>query len=141
MSIWAPVENKRIDGKIVQRHVRYVGKEAYSQTILSTSISDISIDKVKLYGPRLVLNHLANEIKLSSILGKYGQEILSLVYAHCIDYIRYNQMSRWFERTDLNMLLNLDGLTESKLLIALDFLESKNIEQLQKKLFDNVKHQ
>jgi hypothetical protein len=87
------------------------------------------------------LNHLANEIKLSSILGKYGQEILSLVYAHCIDYIRYNQMSRWFERTDLNMLLNLDGLTESKLLIALDFLESKNIEQLQKKLFDNVKHQ
>jgi len=48
-------------------------------------------------------------------------------------------MSRWFERTDLNMLLNLDGLTESKLLMALDFLESKNIEKLQKDIFKNVK--
>jgi len=137
----AEVENKRIDGKIVQHHIRYVGKEVDSQTILSTSISDISIDKVKLYGPLLVLNHLANEIRLPSLLGKYAPEILSLVYAHCLDYNSVNKMSRWFERTDLNMLLNLEGLTEAKLLNALDFLESKNIEQLQKELFENVKYQ
>lgn len=37
------------------------------------------------------------------------------------------------------MLLNLEGLTESKLLIAIDFLESKDIEKLQKDIFDNVK--
>ena len=137
---FAEVENKRIDGKIVQRHVRYVGKEADNKTILSTSISDLSIDKVKLYGPLLVLDHLANEIKLPSILGEFGPEILSLVYAHCLDYKSVNQMFRWFERTDLNMLLNLDGLTESKLLSALDFLESKEIEHLPKDIFENVKN-
>jgi len=94
---FAEVENKRIDGKIVQRYIRYVGSAPDNQTILSTSISDISIDKVKLYGPLLVLDHLANEIKLSSILGEFGSEILSLVYAHCLDYKSVNQMSRWFE--------------------------------------------
>jgi len=119
---------------------------------LSTSISDLSIDfedkvffqktlssKVKLYGPLLVLNHLANEIELASILGEFGPEILSLVYAHCLDYKGVNQMSRWFERTDLNLLLNLDSLTESKLLMALDFLESKDLDKLQKDIFEKVK--
>lgn len=136
---FAEVKNKRIDGKVVQRHIRYLGKEPDNQTILSTSISELSIDKVKLSGPLLVLNHLANEIKLPSILGEFGPEILSLVYAHGLDYKSLNQMSRWFERTDLNRLLNLESLTESKLLMTLDFLESKEIETLQKDIFENVK--
>ena len=38
---FAEVENKRIDGKIVQRYIRYVGSAPDNQTILSTSISDI----------------------------------------------------------------------------------------------------
>lgn len=83
--------------------------------------------------------HLSNEIKLPSILGEFSSEILSLVYAHCLDYKSINKMSRWFSRTDLNMLLNLNDLTESKLLMALDILESKDVEKLQKDIFKNVK--
>ena len=37
----AEVENQRIKGKVVQRFIRYVGKEADGRTILSTSMSDI----------------------------------------------------------------------------------------------------
>lgn len=133
------VETKRIDGKVVTRHLRYIGKEADGKTILSTSISNVSIDHVKVYGPLLVLNHLAQEINLSFLLGKYGNEILSMVFAHCMDYESVHQMPRWFERTDLNMLLNLEGLTEDRLLQALDSLESQNPTQLQKKIFETVK--
>ena len=86
----AEVENKRVNGRVVQRHIRYVGKGADNKTILSASISDISIDKVKLYGPLLVLDYLAREIRLSTILGELGDEILSLVYAHCLDYNSIN---------------------------------------------------
>ena len=135
----AEVENVRIDGKVVQRHIRYIGKEADGKTILSSSISNISIDSVKVYGPLLVLDHIAEEIKLSSILGTFGDEILSLVYAHCLDYKSINQMPRWFERTDLNMLLDLDGLTEDRLLKALDYLESQDSTLLQKDIFEKVK--
>ena len=135
----AEVENKRVNGRVVQRHIRYVGKEADNKTILSASISDISIDKVKLYGPLLVLDYLAREIRLSTILGELGDEILSLVYAHCLDYNSINQMPRWFERTDLNMILNLEEVTESRLLRALDYLESQESARLQKAIFDSVK--
>lgn len=134
----AEVENKWANGTCVQRHIRYVGREADGKTILSSSISDVTIDKVKLHGPLLVLNHLAQEIGLSEALGDYGDEILSLVYAHCLDYKSINHMTSWFERTDLNMILDLEELTEKRLLAALDSLEEQNQEVLQRRIFENV---
>jgi len=134
----AEVENRWINGKCVQRHIRYIGKEVDGETILSSSISNVEIDHVKLHGPLLVLNHLASEIQLGEHLGEYAGEILSLVYAHCIDYTSINQMPRWFERTDLNMILDLEKLTESRLLKALDSLEERNLEELERSIFQSV---
>ncbi len=133
------VKSVRVGGKVVQKHIRYIGREADKETILSSSISNVSVEKIKLYGPLLVLNHLSNEIELSDILGKYGNEVLSLVFAHCMDYKSVNQMARWYERTDLNMILRLDKLTEERLLKALDSIESKNLDILQKNIFEKVK--
>ena len=76
----AEVENKWINGKVVQKHIRYIGKEVDGKTVLSSSMSNIEIDTVKLHGPLLVLNHLAGEIHLNQHLGEYADEILSLVY-------------------------------------------------------------
>lgn len=90
----AEVESKRIGGKVVQRFIRYVGKEADGRTILSTSMSDAQIEGIKLYGPLLVLNHLADEIGLRQYLGTYAAEILSMVYAHCLDYQSVNHMQK-----------------------------------------------
>jgi transposase len=134
----AEVESKRIDGKVVTKYIKYLGKEADGKTVLSSSISNASIQKVKLYGPLMLLNHLAQEIFLSEILGEYGDEILSLVYAHCLDYRSINRMNQWFERTDLNMILDIDGLTEAKILHALDSLERKDPDVLQRKIFESV---
>ena len=134
----AEVENRRINGKVVQKHIRYVGRQADDRVVLAASISDATVESVRLCGPLLVLNHLAEEIGLSSLLGKFGNEILSLVYAHCIDYKSVNQMTRWFERSDLAMLLNLENVTESRLLAALDSLEAADPVLLQKRIFTSV---
>lgn len=135
----AEVESKKINGKVVQRHIRYIGKEVDGRTILSTSMSDVEIDQVKLYGPLLVLNHLAQEIGLADHLGEYGNEILSMVYAHCLDYESINQMPTWFERTDLNVMLNLEGLTEERLLNALNSTQTQDCEILQKNIYKSVR--
>jgi len=92
----AEVENQRVQDKVVQRFIRYVGKEADGRTILSTSLSEAQVQAVKLYGPLLVLHHLATEIHLPEEIGPYSQEILSLVYAHCLDYRSLNYMPSWF---------------------------------------------
>lgn len=134
----AEVENKWIDGKCIQKHIRYIGKEVDGKTVLASSISDIEVEAVKLYGPLLVLHHIAQKIDLSQHLGSYGDEILSMVYAHCLDYQSITKMEQWFERTDLNMLLELDGVTEKRLLAALDSLEKHNTEVLQTEILKSV---
>jgi len=134
----AEVESCRVEGKGVQRFIRYVGKQADGRSILSTSMSDVEVAEVKLYGPLLVLHQLAKEIGLDTHLGLYAREILSMVYAHCLDYKSVNHMEGWFARTDLNFLLNLEQLTESRLLSGMDFLEKSNPEQLQRAIFRSV---
>ena len=53
-----------------------------------------------------------------------------------------NQMERWFKRTDLSMMLNIDQLTESRLLMllsAMDFLEKRDSKTLQRDISRSVK--
>src|ERR1700730_17473534 len=52
----------------------------------------------------------------SEQLGPYSQEILSVTYADCLDSRSLNYMPQCFERNDLNFLLDLEGLTEKRLL-------------------------
>jgi hypothetical protein len=75
----AEVENKRINGKCVQRHIRYIGKEADGKTPLSAALAEVTIDRVKVYGPLLVLNFLAEELGLSKLLSKRQETILRTI--------------------------------------------------------------
>lgn len=130
------VENTWIDGKCVQKHIRYIGTEVDGETKLASSISDIEVEEVKVFGPLIVLHHLAKEIGLPDLLGEYGPEILSLVYAHCLNYKSITRMKAWFKKTDLAMLLDIEHLTEKNLLDALDSLEKIDVENLQLKIFN-----
>jgi transposase len=134
----AEVESQRVDGKVVQKHIRYVGREVDGETILSSSLSDVAIDEVKAYGPVLVLDYLAKKCGLPELLGDRALEILAMVYAHCLDYKSINRMKQWFERTDLALMLPLDGVTEERLLEALDSLEGMNTIDLQRRIFDKA---
>jgi transposase len=132
------VENKWINGKCVQKHIRYIGTEADGETKLAASISDIEVEDVKVFGPLIILHHIAKEIGLPNLLGEYAPEILSLVYAHCLSYQSINRMPSWFKRTDLSVLLDIENVTEKTLLNALDSLEKIDTEKLQLKIFNTL---
>ena len=133
------VESQRINGKVVQRYIRYVGREADGKKKLSTPLSDVAVEHVKVYGPLLVLDHIAKGIGLGEVLGPFTREILSLVYAHCLDYKSVNKMARWFQRTDLNMILGLEDLTEERLLNAMDSLEQLDPIAVQRQIFQSAR--
>ena len=132
------VESQWVNGKSVQKHIRYIGKEVDGETKLASSISDIEVEDVKVFGPLIVLHHIAEEIGLPNLLGEYAPEILSLVYAHCLNYQSINRMSSWFKRTDLSVLLDIENVTEKTLLNALDSLEKIDTEKLQLNIFNNL---
>ena len=68
----AEVENKWVKGKVVQRHIRYVAREADGKTLLAASLSEVEAEQVKLYGTLLVLHHLAKRIGLPEQLSPSG---------------------------------------------------------------------
>lgn len=136
----AEVESVRVGDKVKQRFIRYIGKEADGETILACSVSESEIDSVKLSGPLMVLHSMATKIGLPKMLGRYSNEILAMVYAHCLDYKSLNHMEKWFKRTDLSLILNLNELTQKKLVNALDSIESFDLMSMQQKIFSQVNH-
>ena len=82
------------------------------------------------------MHHIAEEIGLPDLLGEYSPEILSLVYAHCLNYQSINHMAEWYQRTDLSVLLDMKRVTEKTLLNALDSLDGIDVEDLQLKIFN-----
>jgi len=135
----AEVESVRVGKKVVQRFIRYIGREEDGKTVLSCSVSEASVEEVKLAGPLMMLHALAEAIGLPDLLGEYAHETLALVYAHCLDYKSLNRMLHWFERTDLNVILNLQDLTERRLVGALEALERFDAMALQRSIFENTR--
>ena len=133
------VEGYRENGKVKQRYIRSIGKEVDGKTVLSGSIDKAQITRVSIYGPLLILNEISQQISLQRSLGVYGDCILALVYAHCLQPKSLNKLQQWFSKTDLNHILDLEDVTEATLLRALYSLEEQDPQSLQLHLFEKIK--
>ena len=106
----AEVENVRVGDKVIQKHIRYVGKEVDDTPILTGSVATSTVDRVTVYGPLLLLDEIARHVDLSGILGDYGEYLLSLAYAHCVSPDSLTGMVDWYQKTEIGSLLALSDL-------------------------------
>ena len=134
----AEVRSVREGDKVRQEFIRYVGREINGKRIYSGSAGEIDVTGVKIWAPLVVLDSLAKQINLSSLLGDYGDYLLSMVYAHCIEPKSLNHMEDWFTRTDLHNILRIKEVSEQKLYNALDSIDERNLSLIQKKIFESV---
>lgn len=133
----AEVQNSWVDGKVVQKHIRYVGKQVDDRPFLTGSVERAVIDKVTVFGPLVVLDELAKQLDLSSLLGDYGDYLLSLAYAHCLAPDSLVGIAEWYQKTEIRNLLDLPEMSYKKLLEALDAVEET--DGLQRKIFERLK--
>lgn len=134
----AEVKSIREGVKVRQQFIRYVGREINGKRIFSGSAEEIEVTGVKIWAPLIVLNALAKQINLSELLGDYGDYLLSMVYAHCLEPKSVNRMEDWFVRTDLHNILKIREVSEEKLYNALDSIDERNLGVIQKKIFRSV---
>lgn len=134
----AEVKSVRVGNKVRQDFIKYVGREVNGERIYSGSVDNIEVTNVKLWAPLIILDRIAKQIQLSELLGNDGDYLLSLAYAHCVEPKNLNNMKEWYQRTDLHNILNIKDISEKKLYHALDSINAKDFELVQKKIFDKV---
>jgi len=134
----AEVRSIRDGNKVRQKFIRYMGREVNGKRLYSGSAEEIDVTGVKIWAPLIVLDSLAKQVNLSGLLGDYGEYLLSMVYAHCIEPKSLNQMEDWFTRTDLHNILRIEEVSEEKLYNALDSIDERNLSLVQKKIFESV---
>jgi len=135
----AEVENQRIGGKVVQKHLRYVGKEVDDKPMLTGSVERASVDRVTIFGPLLVLDEVAKQIDLAEALGDYGDYLLSLAFAHCVVPDSLRGMTEWYQKTEISNLLNIPQITYKKLVEAIDYLDGIDGDKVQERIFSRLK--
>jgi transposase len=133
----AEVENVRINGKTVQKHLRYVGKEIDTHPILAGSVANSTIDKVTVFGPLLILDEIARQIDIVPLLGEYGEYLLSLAFAHCLAPDSLTGIVEWYQKSEIGSLLSIGDVTYAKLVEAIDSVEGQS-ENIQSRIFERL---
>jgi len=133
----AEVQNSWVDGKVVQKHIRYVGKEVDNKPFLTGAVERASVDRVSIYGPLLVLDEIAKELGLSSFLGEAGEYLLSLAYAHCVSPDGVYGLAQWYAKTEIANLLNIPEVGYKKLLETIDAVDDP--AGVQRRIFRRLK--
>jgi transposase len=130
------VENYRVDGKVKQKHLRYLGvDEELSCPNFSVNPNLLTVSDVKIYGPIVVLEHIAKELGLYDLLGDMANPIMALVYAHCLNYKSVREVANWLQKVELP---ECHEITSKVLYNAIEKLSKVNSEWLQESIFGNM---
>lgn len=133
----AEVENKRVDGRVKQSLIRYLGTEPNSKdSAFPSNPPPSKPSDVKVYGSVLALNSIARRLGLFELMGEHANAIMTLVFCHCHDYRSISDTERWFKQTDLAHIFGVENITEKQLRNALEYLENVDHFQLQKSIFE-----
>ena len=133
----AEVKNQRVDGKVKQSFIRYIGKDPDSEkSAFPNSPTASTPSDVKVYGSVLALNSIARRLGLFDLIGEHANAIMTLVFCHCHDYRSVADTEKWFKQTDLAHIFGIENITEKKLRNALEYLETLDHFQLQKSIFE-----
>jgi len=136
----AEVENRRNeDGKVVQKHIRYLGKEIDGKAAKKVFSSEIEVKSVKQYLDYYVLHDIAQKLGITEVLGEKMKQILLLVYTQIIERKSLYKLPEYVEHTRLKELLGLEKIVDKSLYEALDALEALDFDYIEHKISEQFK--
>ena len=108
----AEVESYRIDGKVKQRVIKYLGKEIDGKAEKRVLASEIKIDNVKRSFDVLAIDTIARELGITSLANKH---VLALVYSQILEKRSINQLEEWLRFTEIPEALGIENVSTKSL--------------------------
>jgi len=128
----AEVESYRVDGKVKQRFIRYIGKEVEGESIKKEALEQLEVTSVRQYLDYKVVHQVAQKLGIPQLLGKDLHSVLLLVYTQIITCKSINALPDYVGHTTLKELLGIEKLVSSDLYESLDKLQQLDFEPIEK---------
>jgi len=125
------VENTRINGKVKQKFIRYIGREMNGKPIRKVEVNNIKIENVKRSLDVLAIDKIAEELKLKELQNKF---ILALVYSHLLEKRSINKLEEWIRFTEIPEILGLNEISIKQLYESLSNINEESFEKINNNL-------
>lgn len=123
----AEVESTRVNGKVKQKFIRYIGREMNGQTIRKVEINNIKIENVKRSLDVLAIDKIAEELTLKNFQNKY---ILALIYSQLLEKRSINKLEEWIRFTEIPEILGLKEISVKELYECLSDINDESFEKI-----------
>jgi transposase len=131
----AKVENYRLDGKVKQRVIEYIGKEVDGKVVpKKTYHADFKISKVTQFLDLLTIDSVARSLDIPDYLGSNSKYLLAMIYSHLIKKSSLYKMPEWLERTEIANILKIKRLSVKDFYNSLEKYATVDFEIIQKML-------
>lgn len=127
----AEVENTRKGGKVVQKHIRYIGKEIDGKAVKKVSSDAIRVKHVKRSLDILAIKQIATELEISEIKNKH---FLSLIYSQLLENRSLNKLENWMRFTEIPNVIGLNQISTKELYESLSEMTDEDFQQLNSKM-------
>lgn len=127
------VENTRINGKVKQKFLRYIGREMNGKPIRKVEVNNIKIENVKRSLDVLAIDKIAEELKLKELQNKF---ILALVYSQLLEKRSINKLEEWIRFTEIPEILGLNDISVKQLYESLSDINEESIEKINNNMQD-----
>lgn len=135
----AEVENTRINGKVVQRVIRYIGKEVNGKAVRRVLTNKLNVEKVTRYLDVLAVDKISEELNLKQVLGENARFILVFVYSHLLEQLSVNKLGDWLEYTEIPRILEADDVTTKVLYKTLEEINDVRFDDVEIEVFEFLK--
>jgi transposase len=127
----AEVENIRVNGKVKQNFIKYLGKEIDGKPVKKVFANEIEVKSVKQSLDVLAVDKIAEELGIKSIENPY---VTSLVYSQLLESKSINKLGDWMKFTEIPDVLGFDKISVKKLYESLSEINDEDFEKIDKNM-------
>lgn len=135
----AEVENTWVQGKVVQKHIRYVGKEIDGHIQRRVATSDVEVEAVRHCADVLAVHRVAERLGLRELFGEHGPYVLSFVYSHLLERPGIRKLEEWFSGTEIPELLGLQEISTGRLYETLGHLSGVDFGRVEDHILERLR--
>lgn len=132
----AKVESYRIDGKVRQRVIEYLGKEIDGKAEKRVLASEIKVDNVKRSFDVLAVDTIARELGITTLANKH---LLALIYSQVLEKRSINQLEEWLRFTEIPDVLGIEKVSTKSLYESFGDIDENEMSAINEKLYDLFK--